>query len=150
MFSNVLLICVGNICRSPMAEVLLRQRLPGGAVQIASAGIAAVRGAGLDPLAQAVLHSHGVPTAKHRARQVERQMLHQAGLILVMEQSQWQHVLDLAPEVRGKTFLLGKWQHELQIADPYRRPKAAFEQTFEQLSRCVDDWLPYLPSGETR
>ncbi|MET0947903.1 MAG: low molecular weight phosphotyrosine protein phosphatase, partial [Pseudomonas sp.] len=38
----------------------------------------------------------------------------------------------------------------MEIADPYRQPKLAFEQTYEQLSRCVDDWLPYLQSGETR
>jgi protein-tyrosine phosphatase len=150
MFSNVLLICVGNICRSPMAVALMRHRLPERDVQIASAGIAAVTGSGLEPLAQAVLKRNGVPSGPHKARQVDRQMLRDAGLILVMEPDQAQYILKLAPEVRGKTFLLGKWQHSLAIADPYRRPQLAFEQTFEQLSRCVDDWLPYLPSGETR
>ena len=77
-------------------------------------------------------------------------MVHRAELIRLMEPSQLNSVLKLAPEVRGKTFLIGKWQQQLEIADPYRQPKIAFEQTYEQLSRCVDDWLPYLQSGETR
>ncbi|MBD8187172.1 low molecular weight phosphotyrosine protein phosphatase [Pseudomonas viridiflava] len=150
MFSNVLVVCVGNICRSPMAVALLRHRLAGPEVRIQSAGIAALSGSAMDPLAKAVLQSHQVPTRRHEARQVNRHLLHQADLILLMEQAHFSRILKLAPEVRGRTFLLGKWQQTLEIADPYRRPKSAFEQTYQHLSRCIDDWLPHLQSGETR
>lgn len=150
MFSNLLVICIGNICRSPMAEAMFRQRVLAPGVQISSAGIHAMVSSPMDPLALEVLSDHQVPGGQHLARQVDRQMLHQAELILLMEHDQLHSIFKLAPEVRGKTFLIGKWQHELEIADPYRRPKLAFEQTYEHLSRCVDDWLPYLQSGETR
>jgi len=150
MFNNVLVVCVGNICRSPMAEAMLLDRVAGSGVMISSAGTHAMLSSTIDPLAQTVLQVNGVPAHKHRSRQVDVQMLHQSDLILLMEHKQMQSVLKLAPEVRGKTFLIGKWQQDLEIADPYRRPKLAFEQTYEQLSRCVDDWLPYLQSGETR
>jgi protein-tyrosine phosphatase len=149
MFSNVLVICVGNICRSPMAQALLLQRVAPH-VQVASAGTHAMLDSPMDPLALEVLQRHHIAQLRHRARQIDHAMLHKAELILLMEPSQLKSVLKLAPEVRGKTFLIGKWQHQLEIADPYRQPKLAFEQTYEQLSRCVDDWLPYLQSGETR
>jgi protein-tyrosine phosphatase len=150
MFNNVLVVCVGNICRSPMAEAMFRHRVQNARIQISSAGTHAMLRSTTDPLAQAVLQVNAVPVHKHRSRQIDRQMLHEADLILVMEHRQTQSVLKLAPEVRGKTFLIGKWQLELEIADPYRRSKLAFEQTYEQLSRCVDDWLPYLQSGDPR
>lgn len=150
MFSNVLVVCVGNICRSPMAEAMFRQRVHDTGIAISSAGTHAMLSSTMDPLARAVLQVNGVDAHKHRSRQIDRQMLYDADLILLMEHSQTQSVLKLAPEVRGKTFLIGKWQQALEIADPYRRPKLAFEQTYEQLSRCVDDWLPYLQSGDPR
>ncbi|WP_296181537.1 low molecular weight protein-tyrosine-phosphatase [Pseudomonas sp. UBA1879] len=149
MFSNVLVVCVGNICRSPMAEAMFRQRVSN-SIAISSAGTHAMLSSTMDPLAKAVLLVNGVEAHRHRSRQVDRHMLHEADLILLMEHRQMQSVLKLAPEVRGKTFLIGKWQHALEIADPYKRPKLAFEQTYEQLSRCVDDWLPYLQSGDPR
>ncbi|MFJ4145494.1 low molecular weight protein-tyrosine-phosphatase [Pseudomonas sp. NPDC089734] len=150
MFSNVLVICVGNICRSPMAEALLRHRLGTPGMLIHSAGINTVPGSAIDPLAKSVLQAHEVPVRRHEARQVNRQLLRQAQLILLMERAHLLNILKLAPEVRGKTFLIGRWQHKQEVADPYRSSRSAFEQAYEHLSRCVDDWLPYLQSGETR
>lgn len=150
MFSNVLVVCVGNICRSPMAEAMLRQRVRNDRVAISSAGTHAMLSSTIDPFAKAVLMLNGVDPHGHRSRQMNVKMLHEADLILLMEHRQMQSVLKLAPEVRGRTFLIGKWQQEMEIADPYRRPQLAFEQTYELLSRCVDDWLPYLQSGDPR
>lgn len=133
-----------------MAEAMFRERLVAPGVQVSSAGIQAMVDSPMDPLAEEVLNNREVAVHEHRARQVDLQMLHDAELILVMEAEHLQNILQLAPEVRGKTFLIGKWQSELQIADPYRGPKLAFEQTYQHLARCVDDWLPYLQSGVTR
>ena len=61
MIHRILIVCVGNICRSPMAEVLLRKHLGGGdEVTVESAGLAALVGHPIDPLAQAVLADHGL------------------------------------------------------------------------------------------
>ena len=150
MFSKVLVMCVGNICRSPMAVALLRHRLPSGSLQVSSAGLQACVGAGMDPSAKAVLADYQIASPSHHARQFTHDMLHWAELILLMEQRQVQTLVQLAPEVRGKVFLIGKWRNELEIADPYRRPKTAFQQTYSHLSRCIDDWLPYLRSEDRK
>ena len=110
MFSSVLVLCVGNVCRSPMAVAMLHERLQATQVRIQSAGIAALSGSSIDPTAHAVLQSHRVQPRRHAARQMSRELLRQADLILLMEQAHFSDVLELAPEVRGKAFLMGKWQ----------------------------------------
>lgn len=147
MFSKVLIVCVGNVCRSPMAAALLRHRVAK-RLQITSAGVQAQHGAHMDADAKAVLKQHKVKSGDHRACQVTPDLLHWADLVLLMEHEQLNRVINLAPEVRGKAFLIGKWQNDLQIADPYRRQKNAFQQTYTHLSRCVDDWLPYLSTED--
>ncbi|VXC78655.1 low molecular weight protein-tyrosine-phosphatase [Pseudomonas sp. 9Ag] len=144
MFQNILIVCVGNICRSPAAEALLARKLEGKGLTISSAGIGALVGNPMDKTAHEVLNDHGVEHTAHRARQVDSEMLHRADLILVMEQSHIQHIRQIAPEVHGKTFLLGKWLDDTEIPDPYRQSKPAFEHVHSLLTQSVESWLPYL------
>lgn len=144
MFQNILIVCVGNICRSPAAEALLAHKLKGKGLTISSAGIGALVGNQMDKTAHEVLNDHGVEHTAHRARQVDSEMLHRADLILVMEQSHIQHIRQIAPEVHGKTFLLGKWLDDTEIPDPYRQSKPAFEHVHSLLTQSVESWLPYL------
>ena len=97
MFQNILIVCVGNICRSPAAEALLANKLEGKGLTISSAGIGALVGNPMDKTAHEVLNDHGVEHTAHRARQVDSEMLHRADLILVMEQSHIQHIRQIAP-----------------------------------------------------
>lgn len=144
MFQNILIVCVGNICRSPAAEAMLSHRLQGKGLTISSAGIGALVGNPMDKTAHEVLTEHGLEHSAHRARQVDSDMLHQADLILAMEQSHIQHIRQMAPEVHGKTFLIGKWLDDMQIPDPFRQSKPAFEHVHSLLTQSVESWLTYL------
>ncbi|WPP00344.1 low molecular weight protein-tyrosine-phosphatase [Pseudomonas sp. HR96] len=144
MFSRVLIVCVGNICRSPMAVAMLRERCTAPGVHIDSCGLQACVGYGIEPTAQEVLDDFQVTGYEHRASQVTLQQLHWADLVLVMEHNHLRSVIKLAPEIRGKVALIGHWRDDMEIGDPFRRPKGAFVDTYNSLSRCVEDWLPHL------
>jgi protein-tyrosine phosphatase len=145
MFQNILVLCAGNICRSPLAEALLRERAPlaGKAIEVGSAGLVAIFGDPADEMAQVVAAGHGLDLSAHRARPIDPQLIRWADLVLMMEQSHRRHLLDLAPAAAGKVYLLGHWSGS-EIRDPYRQGRAAFEAAYEQIEAAVEQWLPRL------
>lgn len=144
MFEHILIVCIGNICRSPVAEVLLQQGLAGSGKKISSAGIAAMVGDGADPSSIELMAAKGIDLKNHVARQLDRSMLGQAELILVMEQSHIEAITKMAPEARGKTMLLGKWNNNTEIPDPYKKSTEAFAYSVKLIEQGVASWLKYL------
>lgn len=144
MFRNILFVCVGNICRSPTAEALMRHRLGRDDIAVASAGLQALVGRPIDATAGLLLREHGLDADAHRARQATASLLTGADLVLVMER---RHLLDIGrdvPQASGKVFLLGKWRDGREIPDPYRQQRPAFEHAYRQIEDCVASWTPYL------
>jgi len=138
--NSILTVCVGNICRSPVAEALLKSRLPGRKVW--SAGLHAVIGHGVEPTTREIAEQHGLDVSAHRAQQVAAWMLSHADLVLVMEASHQQELQKLYPLARGKIRRLGEFgpQGAYDIADPYRQPRAAFEAAHAAIASGVDEW----------
>ena len=144
MFNRILIVCVGNICRSPTAQQVLGAALAPAGITVSSAGLAALRDHPLEPLAGQVLQEHGHVPQAHKARQLSLEAVSAADLILVMEQRHIDGVLGLAPEARGKVFLLGKWQHDREITDPYRQGKPAFVQAYALIEQAAQAWAQRL------
>jgi len=142
VFERILVVCVGNICRSPTAEFLLKASLPG--KHISSAGLAALVGHDMDKQAKAIAERAGLHCSTHHARQLTRELCHQADLILVMESRHREGVTQLCPEARGKVFLLAQGLVPSDIADPYRKSDAVFAQTYEQLQQACAAWVQRL------
>lgn len=107
MYHNILIVCLGNICRSPTAERIMQKKLPGH--RISSAGIKALAGKDADFQAIKTALKHGVIVAGHTARQLTAPMCEQADLILVMEPCQIDMVADIHPPARSKTMLFAQW-----------------------------------------
>lgn len=135
---NILTLCVGNICRSPLAQALMTRELP--THHIRSAGLNALVGYPADPTAIQIAKEQGFNLAAHRAQQVTVVMCQQAELILVMEQEHKTQLEQLYPQVRGKVFRLGLFG-EFDIVDPYRQPREAFDAAYQSITRGVNDWL---------
>ncbi|EHD22423.1 MULTISPECIES: protein-tyrosine-phosphatase [Brenneria] len=142
MFDSILVVCVGNICRSPTGERLLKQALP--AKQVSSAGLGALVGKPADATASEVASQHGLSLAGHCAQQLTSALCRQYDLILVMEKGHIDAVCRIAPEVRGKTMLFGHWLNQQEIADPYRKSREAFEFVYSQLEQSAQKWVQAL------
>ena len=144
MFRNILVVCLGNVCRSPVAEFLFRRELGERDIRVSSAGLGALVGQPMDENAMALLKERGIDASEHRARQLEPSMLREADLILAMEQRHLNSVARLAPEASGKVFLFDKWHAGGDVPDPYRRSQRVFEQVHASIERGVGSWLRYL------
>jgi protein-tyrosine phosphatase len=103
---EVLTVCTGNICRSPLAEQLLRRDLPEQAV-VTSAGTRGLRSAPMTPEALALADQLGIPTADstaHRSRFLTEQHLLAPDLIITMTRDHRRMVAELAPSRMRSTF----------------------------------------------
>ena len=141
MFESILVVCEGNLCRSPVAAALLRRDT---GRQVTSAGVAALAGRDMDPTAREVAADTGLICPPHRARQLDQELCSRADLILVMEQRQREHILHIAPESTGKTLLFGKWLDEREIPDPFRRSREAYQQVHRILAEASAAWAARL------
>jgi protein-tyrosine phosphatase len=144
VFNSILVVCLGNVCRSPVAEFLFRRELGERDIRVSSAGLGALVGQPMDKHAMALLKDRGIDASEHRARQLEPSMLREADLILAMEQRHLNSVARLAPEASGKVFLFDKWHAGGDVPDPYRCSRRVFEQVHASIERGVGSWLRYL------
>jgi protein-tyrosine phosphatase len=139
---SILTVCVGNICRSPMAEGLLRRKL-GKHVSVTSAGLNALVGSPVDQTVQDLMNANGIDVTEHRARQVIAPFCMAADLILVMEDKQKVFLQKKYPFIRGKTFRLGEFGG-FDVDDPYRREHSIYEKCLDLVDRGVSDWIKQL------
>lgn len=136
MFERVLVVCVGNICRSPMAEGIARAVFPD--ARVGSAGLGALVGRPAEPFACELMSERGIDISGHRARQITPGMIRDAELILAMETWHVREIERLSAAARGRTFRLGHWS-DFEIADVYREPRHAFERALEEIERGFGD-----------
>jgi protein-tyrosine phosphatase len=142
---RVLLVCLGNICRSPMADALLRHkaRLRGlsDRIHVDSAGTGSWHvGEPPDPRTQAVLKAHGVPVVG-RGRTVTVDDFDRFDHILAMDRSNLRHLRNLAPADRASRLaLVLEPVGGGEVPDPYWDDDG-FEKVYALLDRALEAWL---------
>lgn len=143
MFKSVLVVCVGNICRSPVGERVLRRGLPG--VTVDSAGLDALVGHGADAVAAEVAAEHGIDVSGHVAQKLTPELGSGYDLILVMEKSHRHEISERMPQLSGRTMLFGQWvDGAIDVPDPYRRPREIHEATVALIRKAGEAWVSRL------
>ena len=141
MIRSVLMICEGNVCRSPLAAALLARELPH--LDVTSAGTHALVGARAEATVAELAHEQGIALDTHRATQVDAPLAHAADLILTMTKTQREWVETAFPSTRGKVFRLCD-EHGADVTDPYRRHRTVFDLSFAQIREGVSQWTRTL------
>jgi protein-tyrosine phosphatase len=153
-------VCTGNICRSPMAEIVLRDRFEaaglGDAVVVDSTGVSdEEHGNPVDRRARAVLAEHGYATGDgHRARQVTRDDVGSRDLVLAMTARHAQSLRNLGgrahadPDIRMyRSFdpaADGLPEHRLDIADPWYGGPEDFEECLAEIEAAADGVVEFV------
>jgi protein arginine phosphatase len=143
----VLLVCTGNTCRSPMAEMLMRRRLAelkkcpiedldDHGLVVRSAGISAAAGCPASQESVMVMHSQGLDLTKHEAQPLTEQLVRHADLILTMTAGHSQAIVERWPGAADRTHLL--LPDQADVADPIGRTMDAYHHAAEQIKMGVD------------
>lgn len=164
---RVLFVCTANICRSAYADVVANHHAPAW-LEFSSAGIRALVDHGIDPPMAIQVGQRG-DTGRHRARQLTRDLMSDADLVITMSAEHRRYILDEWPALGRKAFVIGHVAREMaqlpetvtldtlvdrlwtrrtaedtdEVADPHGRGLAAAEAA----SRQIDQHLEFILSG---
>ncbi|HKQ59734.1 MAG TPA: hypothetical protein VJS92_00535 [Candidatus Polarisedimenticolaceae bacterium] len=154
---KVLFVCSGNICRSPMAAELLRQRAARaglGHVMVESAGTLGIRGAPASAEAGAALGEIGLDLSRHRSRAVEPRDLRTADLVIGMAREHLEWLAEHFPGGPGQRELIRAFErgprpdpHAPDLDDPMGQPIEFYREQLETLERCIAGLIAHLRHG---
>ena len=150
---NILFICTGNTCRSPMAEGFGRSiaakkmecnidQLTENGYHISSAGVMAMDGHPASPEAVIACRSRGVDISEHKSRLISREMINNADYILAMSEAHYNTILSIAPDAAAKTAMLD----ERGVADPIGNTQDIYDKCAGQIHDAIERFFNKIES----
>jgi protein-tyrosine phosphatase len=139
----IMMVCAGNLCRSPFAEGLMRKRLQQAGIEAEcySRGLIPMPGRKASDTAVTIADEFGVDLSTHISQAVLRPDIERAELVLVMEPAQRQHLIRMSPASTDKIFLLSQPADGRAIPDPVGQNEDVFRAVYDEISDHIDAWL---------
>ncbi|MBE3599462.1 MAG: ribose 5-phosphate isomerase B [Limnochordaceae bacterium] len=145
--AQVLFVCSGNTCRSPLAAALFQRALVRRnlAAEVGSAGVSASDGEAASGPAQEVAREWGFDLSRHRSRRAAADLVRSAELVLAMTEAHKRQLLQMAPEAAGRVFTLAEYAGtEGDVDDPFGQDLDRYRATMRQIEtlteRAADRW----------
>lgn len=145
MPKKVLMVCLGNICRSPLAEGILQSKISKDTCLVDSAGTANYHvGDAPDYRSIAVAKKHGIAIQNQKCRQLTLTDFETFDFIYVMDKNNYTNVIKLAPNKAAKEkvkFILNELypNQNLEVPDPYYGGIDGFEEVFQLLDKACTE-----------
>ena len=138
MIRSVLFVCMGNLCRSPMAQAMASRAMPWLAID--SAGLCAPPRQAAHPMAVAAMREYGLDISTHRAKPLNHDLGCRHDLVLTMDANLRRGILERHPQLCGRVQLLAPEP----IADPYGQDRQAFIECRRSIAQAIEAWVPRL------
>lgn len=146
-FNSILVVCAGNICRSPMGEAFFKERLAKlddkKHIKVDSAGIVGLVNHPADDHALSVMQDIGYDMSQHQGKKLNEALITEFDLVLAMTNKQVKDIEQRWAFSKGRVFRLGQWQN-LDIADPYKHGIDSFIEARNLIDTAVDSWIENL------
>jgi protein-tyrosine phosphatase len=143
--AEILIVCTGNICRSPVGEALLQDRLGKRGLSnwtVNSAGTWAQRQRGASQYSVEIMTEHGLDITKHQAKMIEHVHMKNSDLVLCMESGHADALKAEFPIYAKRIFLLSEMiGRNYSISDPYGQAKDAYYRMVDDLVEIIDAGL---------
>ena len=146
---KVLFVCTGNTCRSPMAAVVLQDKVNAGCltneIHVSSAGLAAVPGSPASDNACAAVASIGLSLLSHKATALSMNMIEAADFVFTMTRQHRDAILRALPTAGRKVFTLAEYvEAEEEITDPYGGDLSSYQDCLLLLKQNIDKAWPMI------
>jgi len=142
---KILMVCLGNICRSPLAQGILESKVDSTEFIVDSAGTAAYHvGNSPDKRSVAVAKKNGIDLSKQKARQFTVEDFSLFSKIYVMDLSNYENVIALSQNSEDKAKVNLILNEQMEVPDPYYGGEEGFEYCFNLLNKACDQIVKSL------
>jgi RpiB/LacA/LacB family sugar-phosphate isomerase len=150
---TILFVCTGNVCRSPMAEVLMREQLKGrNDLRVLSAGLGALDGQTATDVAVAVMSEIGLDISHFVSQSLDSNLIEEADYIFTMTRQQQEAIATFYPAAAEKIFVVREFEEgEIigrDIPDPIGQPVEVYRRTRDQIRKAMPSILAFVEQTE--